>query len=278
MDRATSPAITQLFPATNGTGKRLGGTAVPIQAGMSAKQAAAMAAMSRIDKGAKKRKRLPMPIVSSSQVRPKKATDVIDLLDDSSDSECEMLDRKPAAKRRRDAANAGHDFQPGDEVFVKASDGRTEGPLKICRVHITGHVTVLEKDGTETKLNAKVVSPCFNECDDERADGNVKGQPPPRRLQKQKVIEIDDDDVIDLSKSEPSGNASVPVETVTIVIDSRERSQNTKPRELRIGLSETLATGSLHDVWHSKKTNAIVIEKTLSCGDFAFDLSNRSAT
>jgi ERCC4-type nuclease len=274
----------ELFPEPNSSGMRLGGSSDPIQVGMSARDAAAMAAMDRMESTAKKRKRTASSTVALSHTKHMKKQDVIELFDDSDDDE--FSNKKPAAQQRKDISDAAHDFQPGEEVFVMTLSGRAQGPFKISRVHTSGHVTVKETLGRETKYNVKDVSPCFNAFDfDDAASGTRRVSPhadvieidgtkkSPKRLQMEDVIEIDNDGTIDLSGSPPRRSTPVPRRTVTILIDSRERSRNAAPRELRTGLQEQLRVGTLHDVWMSQKHDGIVMERTLSCGDFAFEAS-----
>jgi ERCC4-type nuclease len=63
-------------------------------------------------------------------------------------------------------------------------------------------------------------------------------------------------------------------EKVTILIDSRERSRNCTPRELRIGLMRQLKTGSVRSVWPASRPTGSVVEKGLAYGDFAFEISD----
>jgi ERCC4-type nuclease len=302
--------VRQLFSPAEGN--RLGGgTDLGGATGISAREAAAMAAISRLEKSTGGRKRPPKRPASHTSYKPAENSSdnsVIDLCNDSDD------DKKPAAKRLKINNNVpSYDYQPGDKVMVVDSNGRKRGPLQIIRVHITGHVTIREKEGQENKLDVQTVQPCVDlMAGDEEEDQYDMGKPKiPFASAKASVFSASDDDaIIEILDSPPSlrpamqhrtnssmkrnpnateeaidlsdsgsGNlkdqtASLTCvrEALNVLIDSRERSRNATPRELRIGLTQQLEAGCLKAVWPKRRPLATVEEKTLAYGDFAFEV------
>ncbi|KAG7347817.1 ERCC4 domain containing protein [Nitzschia inconspicua] len=297
-----SPFKRELFPS-NGQGKRLGGRSDAVEAGIPARDAAAMAAMSRCGSTTDaKRKRSASQPATPKQLY--KSEDVVNLLGDL-DSE-DYLDRKPAAKRRQTSQEKKeYDFQPGDEVYVTLTDGPSRGPLRIARAHTTGHVTVQETDGRETKVEVKHVHPFISALDDDEAevvdDSNpcaaaaeilggtstnaidlsssdrirtVKSSSTALTGKYESNISASKREVIDLCEPEVTAASKESGKKVTILIDSRERSRNSAPRELRIGLTNQLKCGQLFDIWPAKMVTGEVVESNLSYGDFAFEITS----
>ena len=170
-------AVRQLF--NQGEGKRLGGSAdLGDTTGISAREAAAIAAISRLEKsterGRKRPPKRPPSHKTDNKPAPSSSDDsVIDLCGDSDD------EKKPAAKRPKISNNVpSYDYQPGDKVMVVDKNGQKRGPLEIIRVHITGHVTIREKEGHENKLDVQTVQPCVDLMDDdEEEERNDTGKP-----------------------------------------------------------------------------------------------------
>jgi ERCC4-type nuclease len=288
MPPPSTPARKRLFSETiEPVGQRLGGSSSIARNDQSARDAAAMAAMERFqghrkgDSGCRDRR----PIPAAASVENQKMIVVID------DDDIETHDQKTLPNGQSRA----HDYQPGDKVMVMESNGRTRGPFLIVRVHVSGHVTIKEDNGCASKLDVHCLRPFVEALDH---DDEVKMENP----QSPFVVKggesdgdgsVIDDDVIDLCDSQqtfvPSNVSGVlgdsmkaqiqqkRSERVTIFIDSRERSRNGAPRELRIGLMRQLVAGSLKDVWPAERPTGSVVEKKLDYGDFAFEVSYPNA-
>ena len=80
-------------------------------------------------------------------------------------------------------------------------------------------------------------------------------------------------DLIDSGSGKPKGQSAF-VDELNVLIDSRERSRNATPRELRVGLTQQFDSGCLKAVWPKRRPLATVEEKTLAYGDFAFEVSS----
>lgn len=287
----STPARKRLFSETiESGGQRLGGTSNIPPNDLSAREAAAMAAMERSNVRRKtmsvaRDRHRPVP----ATVTPQKVVVLID------DDDIEPSKQKTCAAKKQRRSNA-YDYQPGDKVIVIESDGRTRGPFSIVRVHISGHVTITEGDGRDNKLDVQTVRPYVEALDQDDAieTGNPQTPFAAKGLDPDNDGSTNDDDVIDLCCSQPTYHPSdvsgllgdcierhaqpALSEKVTIYIDSRERSRNGAPRELRIGLTRQLETGSLKDVWPASRPTGSVVEKELAYGDFAFEVSDSNAS
>ena len=226
----------------------------------------------------------------------RKHDEIIDISDDDDDDAISVndnMDRKLPARRRKTSRNDQEgtgddeiDYQPGDIVFVVSdSDGYMRGPLKIIRTHTSGHVTVREEDGSLTKVKVDSINLCTKKSpptdDIEEIDSDCEiildDDPKPTIAA---TIPAANPDVIDLcsqredvdggigSHVNPDNNNSL--DSIEIWIDSRERSRNNAPRELRMGLTSELSSGPLNKIWPSGVPIGIVKEQSLVYGDFAF--------
>lgn len=266
---------------TEGPGQRLGGVFSTAGPDVSAKEAAANAAIKRCqvtERDGSSRDRHPLYVASMH------TPEVIEVIDDAD------ADLKPASKRRRH----GYDYQPGDKVIVMDSNGHTRGPLLIVRAHTSGHVTVRENEGHDNKMEVGNIRPYLEalDQDDEHGIGNPQSVSASMRYDVNAERDADDDGIIDLCDSQeilvssiaysPPGDLEAQTEPnlseiVTIFIDSRERSRNSAPRELRMGLTKQVETGSLKDVWPAGRPTGKVVERQLCYGDFAFEVSRTNS-
>ena len=206
--------------------------------------------------------RKPAPSSSSPSGRASfPCAAVIDLDSDSED------DRKPAAKQmppNRDFD--GFDYQPGDRCLLLLEDNtELDGSYSIIRVHIDGHVTIRRLSGDEEKISVSRIRPFVQGDNEDKKAGN-------------RVIDLCDDDIEKVGSYNVATSQRLSSHRhFKFLIDDRERSRNHKPRELRIELSKELRQGSFQNVWPATMPHAEVEERKLPHGDFAFQLSSETS-
>lgn len=249
------------FNMSSGNGNILGGqNGLIMKKPLSAKAAAAQAALARFEtnKGLSTIKESPIidlshdynvPVKQSPHAKPLtnrkrdriKESPTIVMIEDSDD------EKMPAQSPYN--ADEIHDYQPGDQFWMKSG----EGPFEIIRVHITGHISFNHPTEGHKKLSVSMIQPHAKERASEVAP------------------------VIDLVDDESLGNNDRNTEnmkSLTILIDDRERSRNHKPREMRIQLSKEIQSGTLHHVWPTEMKPGQVEESKLVLGDFAFEVTS----
>jgi ERCC4-type nuclease len=230
-----------------------------------ARQAAVGAAVARFTspepiRNAAKRKRPPASSLLKSPPPPpppsplSSSSSAVICLDDSSSDDDDETDQKPAAISQIDHDRGGS--------AARAYDLVSEWN------HTSNKVTMNNSSSTE------VVDLC-GEFDTVAASPVARF---PIALQNGSQAQVSSTRPFEGSRATNAHPDYHFQKQVTILIDDRERSRNTTPRELRIELTKHMQVGALKAVWPQDLPTAKVVESNLAYGDFAFQITPESDT